>query len=383
MVITHQKKFYYNVLSCRAIGKMNSNKQERELEMNYYINPDIKNTERIFPSEGRQEYYRFDMNENPEGLPEDFIKEVLSNVTPSFLAMYPEAGRFLKLYASFIGVKEENITATNGSDMAIRYLFETFGEKARKVVTVSPSFEMYRINCSILGMIHVPVRYEENLTIKVEKIIDAIDNDTRIVVLLNPNNPIGNVYTQREFEQIVFKAQVVGAIVIVDEAYHYFYSKSFLEYTLKYDNVVILRTFSKLFSLAACRLGVVISNPKVIQYLRRAKLSFDVNAIALLFGEKILEHPEIIENLIKMEREGKAYILKTLQKRGYYCRDCTGNFIFLEPRNNPQEVARRLEKEKVLVHTYSDKLLSKYIRVSTGSKEAMSIFLDKFLKIDF
>ena len=125
--------------------------------MKYYVNEDIKNTVRIFPMQGRYEYHRYDMNENPEGLPGDFVESVLQEITPEFLAIYPEPDRFLYKYAEFIGADYENVLTTNGSDMAIRYLLETFGEKGKEVVTVSPSFEMYWVNCSILGLKHVPV----------------------------------------------------------------------------------------------------------------------------------------------------------------------------------------------------------------------------------
>ena len=157
----------------------------------YYVNEDIKNTYRIFPSQGRYGYLRYDMNENPEGVPREFVDEVVKEITPEFLSIYPEPDRFTRKYADFVGVEFENVLATNGSDRAIRSMLETFGEKGKKVVTVAPSFEMYWVNCNILGLVHVPVSYEEDLTIDVNKIVDAIDTDTRVVVLLNPNNPIG------------------------------------------------------------------------------------------------------------------------------------------------------------------------------------------------
>lgn len=351
--------------------------------MNYYVNEHIKNTYRVFPQQGRYGYHRFDMNENPEGLPKEFVDEVLKEITPEFLAIYPEPDRFLHKYADFIGASYENVLATNGSDMAIRYLLETFGEKGKEVVTVSPSFEMYWVNCSILGLKHVPVSYEPDLTIRIEKILDAISKDTRVVVLLNPNNPVGNVYTEEELERVIRRAEEVGAVVIIDEAYHYFYDKTFLPYALQGRNVILLRTFSKLFSLAACRLGVVVSNPEIIHYVKNGRLSFDVNSVALLFGERILEHPDLIDSLIRTEKEGKAYILEELQKAGYECRDCRGNFIFVKPRQDAHEVAARLEKEKkVLVHAYGNELLKDYLRVSVGSAKAMKLFLDAFLETD-
>lgn len=109
------------------------------------------------------------------------------------------------------------------------------------------------------------------------------------------------------------KTKKVGAIVIIDEAYHYFYPNTFLKYALNEENVVLLRTFSKLFSIAACRLGVVISNPQIIHYVKNAKLTFDANAIALLFAERILDHPEMIEQLIETEKRERHILLQNSQ----------------------------------------------------------------------
>lgn len=351
--------------------------------MKYYVNENIKKTERVFPKQGRYGFYRYDLNENPEGLPKKFVDSVLKEITPEFLSIYPEPDRFINKYANFIGAKYENILTTNGSDMSIRYLLETFGEKGKEVVTVSPSFEMYWVNCSLLGLKHVPVSYEDDLSINIENIVSAINENTRIVVLLNPNNPVGNVYTEDELKIIIEKAQKVGAIVIVDEAYHYFYEETFINYALECDNVIVLRTFSKLMSIAACRLGVIISNPEIIHYVKNNRLTFDVNSIALLFAERIIDCPEIIDELIRIEKEGKKYTLEVLREHGYWCKDCKGNFIFIKPRHDVNEVSERLRKEKkVLVHPYNNNLLKDYIRVSTGSKPAMQIFLDAFLEID-
>lgn len=348
-----------------------------------YVNPYIKNTVRVFPPQGRYGKLRYDMNENPEGLPKEFVEAVKKEITPEFLAIYPEPDRFLRKYADFVGVKFENLMCTNGSDMAIRYLLETFGEVGKEVVTVTPSFEMYWVNCNILGYKHVPVSYEPDLTIKVENIVSAITENTRIVVLLNPNNPVGNVYSGAEFEAVQKRAEEVGAVVIVDEAYHYFYDKTFLYDALEKKNVVVLRTFSKLMSLAACRLGVVISNPEIIHNVKNARLTFDANSIALLFAERLIEHPEIVQELIKIQQEGKDYCLDELRHRDYWCRDCRGNFIFVKPKHEANEIAEKLGTEhNVLVHAYGNPLLKDLIRISTGSRKAMAIFLDAFFAID-
>lgn len=346
------------------------------------VNSYIKKTIRVFPPQGRYGKLRYDMNENPDGLPKDFVDSVLKEVTPEFLAIYPEPDRFLRKYADFVGVEFENLMCTNGSDMAIRYLLETFGEVGKEVVTVSPSFEMYWVNCNILGYKHIPVAYEPDLSLKIEKVVAAINDNTRIVVLLNPNNPVGNVYSDEEFRAVQKRAEEVGALVIVDEAYHYFYGKTFLNEALNVSNVVVLRTFSKLMSLAAVRLGVIIGNQELIRYVRNARLTFDANSIALLFAERLIDRPDIIDGLIQTQREGKDWILSELSKLGYWCKDCMGNFIFIRPRHDAHDVSARLEKMNVLVHPYGNPLLKDFIRVSTGSKTAMRRFFEAFKEAD-
>ena len=351
--------------------------------MKYYVNPHIRDTFRVFPDQGRYDYLRYDMNENPEGLPAEFVNEVVNEITPEFLAIYPEPDRFLRKYADFIGVKYENVLTTNGSDMAIRYLLETFGEPGKDVVTVSPSFEMYRVNCSILGLRHVPVPYHDDLTLPVEDILSAITEDTRVVVLLNPNNPVGDVLTPEEAERIFDRADEVGAVVIVDEAYHYFYDETFIPLALERENVLVLRTFSKLMSLAACRLGVVIANPELIHLVKNGRLTFEANSVALLFAERLIERPELIRELIRTEKEGKAWFLKEMESRGYRTRDCRGNYVFIWPKHDPKTVEERLKNEKkILVHAYGNPLLKDVLRVSVGSERAMRIFAEAFLEID-
>lgn len=351
--------------------------------MTVHVNSHIQQMVRVFPSQGRYGKLRYDMNENPDGLPRDFVDAVLKEITPEFLSIYPEPDRFLRKYAKFVGVEFENLVCTNGSDQAIRYIFEIFGEGGKEVVTVAPSFEMYRVNCMLLGYKHVPVQYEPDLSIKAEKIVGAINENTRIVVLLNPNNPVGNVYSDEEFIAVQKRAEEVGALVIVDEAYHYFYAKTFLPQALKMPNVVVLRTFSKLMSLAACRLGVVIGNAELIHYVRNLRLTFDVNAIALLFAERLIDRPEIVKDLIAMQQEGKDWLLRELNNRNYWCRDCSGNFIFIKTKNEAHWVSEKLENEhNVLVHPYGNPLLKEFIRVSTGSKAAMQKFLTAFIAVD-
>ena len=363
-----------------------------------YIKPCIKDILRIGGQQGRYGFLRLDMNENPGGLPLDFVEEVKKELTSEYLAMYPEESRMKKLLADYLTgtVKEsvfteENLCLTNGSDMCIRYLYEVFAEPGSTVVTVAPSFEMYRIYAEVFGLKHRPVQIEkavadrsETFLISVDTIIDTIQDDTDIVVLLNPNNPIGRPYTDEEFARIADRAAEVGALLIVDEAYHYFYKNTFLDQVLKYDHVVILRTFSKLLSLAGCRMGYMVSNPQIIEYVRHVRPSFEVNSVALKFGERLLERPEIIDGLQQEMQDGKEWLVEELRANGYEVTPQEGNFIFMKPKHKgAKELGQILEQEKqVLVKTYGNPMLSDYLRISTGAKSYMEQFVKALLDVD-
>ncbi len=351
--------------------------------MSYFVNQNIKNTPRIFPKQGRAEYHRYDANENPEGLPQEFVNSVLKELTPEYLAMYPEPERFIEKYAHFIGVDKENVYCTNGSDHGIRVLLEIFGEPCKEVVTVSPTFEIYWVCCSLLGLKHKPVLYNPDFTIDIENILAAITTDTRVVVLLNPNSPIGNLYTDKEVQLVIDKAKQVGAIVILDEAYHYFYDKTFLHFAMENDNVILLRTFSKLMSIAGCRVGVMVGDCELIHWVKNSRLAYEMNSVGLLFAERILEHPDIIQDLIKQEKEGKAYLIGELEKRGYWYMDCHGNYILVRPKHDAHEIARRLaDEKKTLVHAYGNDMMKDLLRVTVGSVKAMGLFVNAFFDVD-
>lgn len=355
-----------------------------------YIKPWIKEIVRIGGQQGRYGYLRLDMNEGAGGLPSDLVEEVKAELTPEYLAMYPEESAALSLLAEYLSresaaaLTTDNLCLTNGSDMAIRYLYEIFAESGSAVVTVAPSFEMYRIYAEVFGLTHRPVKIGENFEIPVEQILESIQEDTDLVVLLNPNNPVGRSYTKDEFERIVSRAADVGALVIADEAYHYFYPETFLKKALEKDNVVVIRTFSKLMSLAGCRLGFMVSNPQIIEYVRHVRPSFEVNAVALKFAEKLLARPEVIERMRLEAQEGKDYLVERLGAHGYETMVQEGNFIFVKPKSaSAKETAERLEHEKhVLVKSYGAPLLKDYLRISTGAKEYMERFLEAFLEVD-
>lgn len=169
----------------------------------YYLNKNIKNLERIFDQNNRDGFIRMDLNENPAGLSQEFIDEVLSKITSESVAKYPEQLEFTTKLAKFIGVNVENICLVNGSAEGIRHVIRAYSGPGGKVLSVTPSYTMYDVYCEMYGRKSVHVNYDDDLVMHVDDIIDAINDDIDLVILLNPNNPVGDVYSYDDMDKLV------------------------------------------------------------------------------------------------------------------------------------------------------------------------------------
>ncbi len=350
----------------------------------YYINENIKNLERIFDQNERKDYLRLDLNENPGGLPHAFIKEVLSEVTPQLIAQYPETLHFTEVLAKHLNIGTENICLVNGSAEGIRYIIQAFTSPGGKIVGVVPSYIMFQVYAEMYGRNFVKVPYGDDLNMDIEDIIDNLKEDVQLLVLLNPNNPMGNVYTDEEVEKILKICREKEITVLIDEAYHYFYPKTFLKYALNGKHVFVTRTFSKLFSLAGCRLGYVVGDADSIKFVQKYCTPHNTNAIAMLFAEKILTKNGMLDSLISKFNEGRAYLIDQLEKNGYRYKNSSGNFIFIQPKNDANDIVVRMKAEKkILIKSYPN--VGKFgncLRVTIAEKEYMELFVEALLDLD-
>ena len=350
----------------------------------YYYSPIIENLYRIFDQNERKDYLRLDLNENPGGLPQEFINEVLKQVTPQFVAQYPETKHFSEVLASFLGTDIEHLCLVNGSAEGIRYIIQAFTSENGRIVGVVPSYFMFQVYSEMYNREFVKVPYNEDLSMDVNNIISALTDDTQLLVLLNPNNPMGNVYSDSEIQKILSYAKEKQITVLIDEAYHYFYPKTFINYALTLENVFVTRTFSKLFSLAGCRLGYVVGWPKGIKLVQKMCTPHNTNAFAMLFAEAIIKSPDMLSNLINGFVQGRNYLVEQLDKHGYPHKGEAGNFMFIKSKTDAEKIVKRMKSEKkILIKSYPN--VGKFgtcLRVSIGEKQYMERFIDALLDID-
>lgn len=349
----------------------------------YYVNLVIKNFLRTNQPEDRFGYIRLDQNENPDGVPKWLFKKAMKKITPAYLSLYPEEIRFTTKYAHLLGLEYENVTLTDGSVVAMGYVIKIFGEPGKKLLCVTPTFGMYKVYADMQQMATEFVHYENDYSFDINKLIEKIDMDTSLVSLVNPSMPIGNVYEQDDIVKVIEKAKSVKAVVIIDEAYHYFYEKNCLDLIKKYDNVIVLRTFSKFLSMPGLRMGAVISSKDNVQYVKNYKPHYTVNNVALAFGEIIVDNfDKVYKDLQKKFKCGKKYLLCALNLEAYSFIPTEGCFICIKPRYKTAEfITSELKKRGILIFCGKGDSAG-FLRVTIWDKKYMKIFMKNLLEID-
>ena len=350
----------------------------------YYLDPKVENLYRIFDQNERKDYLRLDLNENPGGLPDEFIKKVLSDVRSQFVAQYPETLHFTEVLADYLHTDISHICLVNGSAEGIRYIIQAFTSPNGRIVGVVPSYFMFQVYSEMYGRDFVTIPYNEDLSMDVENIIAEMTDETQLLILLNPNNPMGNVYTDDEFERIMQVAKEKQITVLVDEAYHYFYPKTFIKYALEDEHVFITRTFSKLFSMAGCRLGYVAGWPEGIKMVQKMCTPHNTNAFAMKFAEAVLTTPGMVESLVQNFTSGRQYLIDWLDEHGYAHKGEAGNFIFIKPKTDAQSIVDRMKIEKkILIKTYPNVgEFGNCLRVSIGDQKFMKQFTTALEELD-
>lgn len=346
--------------------------------------PHLKNVYRIDPdAKSRKGYMRLDMNEGVPGLPRGFVKAAMSKIDAEYLATYPEYATLRKKIGRHNSLNPNNIYLANGSDGAIKNIFDAYISKGDKVLLTDPTFAMYPVYCSIFDARPLYVEYEDDMSFPTEAFIKNISKSIKLAVVVNPNNPTGSAISRKDLIKIIEKCASVNALIIVDEAYFYFYQSSVIDLVKKYKNLIVLRTFSKLCGMAAARVGYVAASPEIVDNLQKVKPTYDVNGLAAFLAEELLDRPGLIKGLIRSAGRGREYLLGKLNKDGIEHKAGCANFILIKCDGRVAEIMKRLADEKhILVGGgFKNKFLKDCIRVTIGSIDIMKIFWNGFNNI--
>jgi histidinol-phosphate aminotransferase len=311
---------------------------------------------------------KLDANESPNNLPPLVHERVMNQIEYMAFNRYPDIGmRDLKaLIAEAFATTVQNIVIGNGSSEILLALCQTFGGPGRSIVFPVPSFSMYGIYAQLTDSQAVPVALNEDFSLSPEMVVEAAEQSkAKLIILCNPNNPTGTIIPQEDIEYIVSKVQCP---VIVDEAYYEFYGQSAVNLMKKYDHLIVARTLSKAYGLAAIRVGYMLANAEIVSMVDRVLMPYHVNALSLITAQVVYqmrdEFMPVIGQIIE-ERKRLSKSLSAIEDITVYPSET--NFILIRTEKT-QELSAYLSEKNIGIRDFSMvPLLTNCIRITVGT----------------
>ena len=326
----------------------------------------------------RESYYRFDKNERVTLFTPDQFNNIISSLTPYDLVAYGELEPFYKKICEWLKLNRNNVLLTSGSDVAIKSAFETYLEKEDEVLISLPNYAMYSVYTQMFGGKEVQHFYEKDLTIDIKGFIKKISSKTKLIIISNPGHT-GSIISEKDLFKILEVAKHNNSILIVDEAYHHFYRKTMVPHIKKYNNLLVIRTFSKAFGLASIRIGLLIGAEEVIKELYKVKLVHEITGLAAKIGIFMLEHLDIVDQYVHTVSQGKNVIYSRLKKLDFKVLESKANFIFFKSQktlDNAELKKYMLEKNCLISGPFLKQPFDGHLRVTVGDELKMNYFCD-------
>jgi len=328
---------------------------------------------------GKTEYkVRLNANESFNNLELETRREISRVIEDSIYNRYPDADalEICGLYAKYAKVKSENVMAGNGSDECIQIIAQTFLNTGDKVAIQSPDFSMYGLYTKVAGGIPIEFPLSKELKLDVKGFISMANNEeVKVVFLSNPNNPTGGTIAREDIIKII---QGCKCIVVIDEAYFEFYGKSLVDKIEDFQNLIVLRTCSKI-GLAAIRLGFLIANNILMSELKKVKPPYNVNSISQSIGSVILKDPAIIHENVKHILIERVYLWEKLSKiDGIKLYKAEANFILIQIEN-AHEIKKTLLEKSINVRSFTADPLRNCLRITIGSRDENDCLLKNIM----
>ncbi|MDI6742849.1 MAG: histidinol-phosphate transaminase, partial [Smithella sp.] len=294
------------------------------------------------------------------------LRDALGKVV---LNRYPAAGapELCNRFAGYYGVKRNMIIPGNGSDELIQALCLALKGRINGVLIPAPTFAMYKIIAVNTGNKVVEVPLDRKFDLDVDAMISKMrKNFPALIFLSSPNSPTGNIFSRKKIEALIRKAP---GVVVIDEAYAAFSGQSLLPLVKKYDNVIFLKTLSKL-GMASIRLGFLIGNPDILAQIDKVRLPYNINSLSQIAAGFFLDNKDEFVKQIKEITKGREALYSGLKQikwiKAYPSR---ANFIFFSCAFDSNRIYRKLLADGIVVKNLNIPQIPHCIRVTVGSKK--------------
>ncbi|HEX4138223.1 MAG TPA: histidinol-phosphate transaminase [Bryobacteraceae bacterium] len=331
------------------------------------------------PSAGRAGKLRLDFNENTVGCSPRVVEFLKKKLCEDQLSIYPEYTRVKPALETFFKVSPGELLLTNGTDEAIQVLVNTYVDDGDEVIVLRPSYAMYRFYAEVAGAKILDIDYEPNtLAFPMQALLKAITPATRAILISNPNNPTGTAIDVPAIKQILDAAP--HAAVLIDEAYYEFCEVTALPSIPDYPNLFVSRTFSKVYGMAAMRIGCLFSQASNVEFLHKAQSPYSVNMLAALAAEAAVQDTEYVANYVAEALAARATLQNGFDKLGIKQAASSANFVLGYFGNRAIEVRDALRDKAILVRDRSYEIPGG-VRITAGTREQAQAVLKELEKI--
>lgn len=328
-----------------------------------------------------QQYLKLNTNESPFP-PSPKVLEALDREQSARLNLYsdPDCRALIAAIAQRYGLEPAQVTVGNGSDEVLTFALRAFCDENTPLAYSDITYGCYKTWCSLLRVPSVRIPLEEDYSIDLSRYA----GDRATVMIANPNAPTGLCKSPAEIEKVL--AANPNRVVIVDEAYIDFGGESCVPLLGRYDNLLVVQTYSKSRSLAGARLGFAMGSPELIADLNRIKFSFNpynVNRLTCLAGIAAMEDEDYFRQCTKAIIQARSWTADKLKSLGWRVTDSKANFLFAESGKIPGgEVYRILKERGILVRHFDAPRLENRLRITVGSQAQMEQLLEALTRLE-
>lgn len=322
-------------------------------------------------------------NENPMG-PSPKVQAVVTRALGE-LTRYPDGNgfRLKQKLADKHQVGLNQITLGNGSNDVLELIARAFADQHAEIIFSQYAFAVYPIVTQAVGAkaVEVPAR---NYAHDLEAMARAVTDKTKLIFLANPNNPTGTWFDAQAFEAFL-RAVPSQVLVVIDEAYiEYVTQEGFLDsmnYLQQYPNLIVSRTFSKAYGLAALRVGYAVSHPQVADVLNRVRQPFNVNSLALEAAVAALDDPDYVRASVEANAKGMLQICAGLEAMGLSWIPSVGNFVCIDMGQPAAPLYQELLCKGVIVRPVANYGMPNHLRISIGTEQENEVFLKALAEV--
>ena len=326
----------------------------------------------------RQEYdtrlnkIRLGMNERYPSMPKDLFEEIISGYTIEEASAYPEMKSVYKALSDYIGQPENRILLSGGADIAIKTVLESICEKGYRLLSCYPTYVMYKVYAKMLECTLRGIQPDSNGNYDIKDLIDQAKQDADVVILANPNGISGFFFTIDEIKMLL--SALPDMPIILDEAYADFAGIDAAPLIDEYDNLIIIRSFSKNVGFTGFQIGYILAQEQVINFIEKFKPTIELNSLAARAIKVMCTKPGLLKKLVDETIQIRKYFSEELRKMNYGVIEKGGNFILVDFGEESEKIKAALVSADVEFKTATAPF-DGHVRFAIGDKKTMDYVL--------